>query len=275
MGKTGPGGDYRISGRPGDRCRGSLSDHEIPNLKNFTERTLAGFVGAAPARIILENYLAARGSEMEDVFDIFGTVTISHASSREQLSVLYDAAQIVSSGTDFQQTLDNILELLSQQFKFDLCVIRILEPESMTLMVKSLVGQSSEHFGQSERNLNMDTYIGQAFLSNVTMVVNDTEYLEKPTSAKIIKREEITCFAHTPIVLEGETVGVLSAFSKTVRGIFTQEFIALFETLQARSASPGVTMNNFRNCCTSAIRNARWKLPRTSRWACCPQLCRN
>ncbi len=212
-------------------ARGSLSDHEIPQLKNFTERTLAGYVGAAPARIILDNYLAARGSEMEDVFDIFGTVTISHAASREQLSVLYEAAQIVSSGEDFQHTLDKILELLSQQFKFDLCVIRFLEPQSMTLLVKSLVGQSSEHFGQSERNLNMETYIGQAFLSNVTMVVNDTEYLDKPISAKIIKREKITCFAHTPIVQEGEPVGVLSAFSKTVKGIFTQEFVALFENL--------------------------------------------
>lgn len=212
-------------------ARGSLADHEIPNLKNFTERTLAGYVGAAPARIILDNYLAARGSEMEDVFDIFGTVTISHASSREQLSVLYEAAQIVSRGSDFQVTLDDILDLLAQQFKFDLCVIRILEPESMTLMVKSLVGRSSDHFGQSERNLNMETYIGQAFLSNITTVVNDTEYLEKPTSAKIIKREGITCFAHTPISLEGEPVGVLSAFSTTVRGIFTQEFIALFENI--------------------------------------------
>ena len=211
--------------------RGSLSDHEIPHLKNFTERTLAGYVGAAPARIILDNYLAARGSEMEDVFDIFGTVTISDAASREQLSVLYDAAQIVSSGADFQTVLDGILELLSEQFKFDLCVIRFLEPESMTLMVRSLVGQTSEHFGQSERNLNMDTYIGQTFLSNVTKVVNDTEYLDKPTSAKIIKREGISCFAHTPIVLEGEPVGVLSAFSKTSKGIFTQEFVALFENL--------------------------------------------
>ncbi len=212
-------------------ARGGLSDHEIPHLKSFTERTLAGYVGAAPARIILENYLAARGSEMEDVFDIFGTVTISHAASREQLSVLYDAAQIVSSGEDFQSTLDNIMKLLAQQFKFDLCVIRFLEPQSMTLLVKSLVGQSSEHFGQSERNLNMDTYIGQAFLSNVTTVVNDTDYLDKPASAKIIKREGITCFAHTPISLEGEPVGILSAFSRTVKGIFTHEFIALFENL--------------------------------------------
>ena len=212
-------------------AKGGLSDHEIPNLKTFTERTLAGHVGAAPARIILENYLSARGSEMEDVFDIFGTVTISHADSREQLSVLYEAAQIVSSEGDFQKTLDNILELLAQQFKFDLCVIRFLEPESMTLMVKSLVGKSSEHFGQYERNLNMDTYIGQAFRSNVTTVVNDTEHIVKPASAEPIKRDGITCLAHTPIVFEGDPIGILSAFSKTTKGIFTKEFIALFENL--------------------------------------------
>lgn len=210
---------------------GRLSDHEIPNLKSFTERTLAGHVGAAPARIILENYLAARGSEMEDVFDIFGTVTINHASSREQLSVLYDAAQIVSSEEDFQKTLDNILQLLAQQFKFDLCVIRFLEPESKTLMVKSLVGVSSKHFGQFERNLNMDTYIGQAFLTNSTTVVNDTDNIDKPLSAEHIKRDGITCLAHTPIIFEGEPIGILSAFSKTAKGIFTNEFIALFENL--------------------------------------------
>ncbi len=217
-------------------ARGSLADHEIPHLKSFTERTLAGYVGAAPARIILENYLSTRGSKMEDVFDIFGSVTISHASTREQLSVLYDAAQIVASGAELTKVLDNILSLLSAQFKFDLCVIRFLEKDNMTLVVKSQRGMSSVHFGQSERNLNMDTYIGQAFLSNVTAVVNDTDFLDKPASAEIITREGITCFAHTPIVIEGEPVGVLSAFSRSVKGIFTKEFIALFENLAGQIA---------------------------------------
>ncbi|MCF6179756.1 MAG: SpoIIE family protein phosphatase, partial [Geopsychrobacter sp.] len=129
-----------------------------------------------------------------------------------------------------------ILSLLSAQFKFDLCVIRFLEQESMTLVVKSQKGMSSVHFGQSERNLNRETYIGQAFLSNVTTVVNDTDFLDKPTSAEIILREGITCFAHTPIVLDGETVGVLSAFSRTVKGIFIKEFIALFENLAGQIA---------------------------------------
>ncbi|WP_224746957.1 SpoIIE family protein phosphatase [Pelovirga terrestris] len=211
--------------------RGSLNDQDIFSLKTFTERTLAGHVGAGSARIILENYLAARGSEMENIFDIFGSVTIDGAISREHLSVLYDVSQLVSSGDSFQSKLDRILELLAEQFKFDLCVIRFLEPKTRTLLVKSLVGETFNHFGKSERNLSNETYIGQAFLSNVTMVVNDTDELEKPASSAIIQAEGITCFAHLPIVLEGEPVGILSAFSRSGKGLFTIEFIALLENI--------------------------------------------
>ena len=102
---------------------------ELPDLRRFTERTLAGSVGAAPARIIIDNYLASRGSRMEEVFDIFGSVTLSRKASREQLGVLYEAARLVASGADVQSILDNILDLLRQQFRFDLCVIRMLDPD--------------------------------------------------------------------------------------------------------------------------------------------------
>ena len=63
------------------------------------------------------------------------------------------------------------------------------------------------------------------------MVINDTDELEKPTSSAIIQAEGITCFAHLPITLEGEPVGVLSAFSRSGKGVFTAEFIALLENI--------------------------------------------
>lgn len=211
--------------------RGSLSEFELPGLKRFTERTLAGSVGAAPARIIVENYLATRGSEMEDVFDIFGSVTISRTASREQLSVLYESARVVASGAPLKTILDEILDLVGDQFKFDLCVIRIFDPDSMTLTVRSQKGMSSEHLGRSERELTMDTCIGQAFLTNAPMVINDTDFMDKPDTALVIHREGIKAFAHAPITIEGEPIGVLSAFAKQVKGIFTEEFVELFTSL--------------------------------------------
>lgn len=211
--------------------RGSLSEHELPNLKRFTERTLAGSVGAAPARIIIDNYLATRGSRMEDVFDIFGSVTISRKASREQLGVLYEAAGVVATGDDLKTILDNILKLLTQQFKFDLCVIRLLDEEKMVLTVRSQIGMTSEHLGESERDLTSETFIGEAFLTNSVKIANDTDFMDKPVSAQIIHREGIKSFAHAPITIEGQPIGVLSAFSRTAKGIFSDEFIELYLNL--------------------------------------------
>jgi phosphoserine phosphatase RsbU/P len=223
--------------------RGSLSEYDLPNLKRFTERTLAGSVGAAPARIIIENYLSARGSKMEDVFDIFGSVTISRTTSREQLGVLYEAARVVASGVDLPKIFDNILDLLLQQFKFDLCVIRLIDDERRVLVVHSQKGMSSDHLGESERSLSVDSYIGEAFLNNSVVVVNDTDFMNKAASAQLIHREGIKSFAHAPIIIEGQPIGVLSAFSKSAKGIFTDEFIALFGSLAGQI---GVACRNSR-----------------------------
>ena len=130
-----------------------------------------------------------------------------------------------------QTILDNILDLLHQQFKFDLCVIRFLDESKQALVVRSQNGMSSAHLGESERNLSTDTYIGAAFLTNATTVVNDTDFMDKPASSAIVHREGITSFAHAPITLEGEPVGILSAFSRSAKGIFTAEFVELFTSL--------------------------------------------
>jgi Na+/proline symporter len=214
--------------------KGSLSEDELPKLKRFTELTLAGSVGAAPARIIIDKYLSARGSHMEDVFDLFGSVNISRTASREQLGVLYEAAHTVASGNDLQSILDEILKIFTDQFKFDLCVIRILDEERQTLTVRSQRGMTSKHFGESERDLTSDTFIGETYLTNNVSVVNDSDFISKPKTAAIIHREKILSFAHAPIAVEGQPIGVISAFSRTAKGIFTSEFVELFTSLASQ-----------------------------------------
>ncbi|GLI39289.1 SpoIIE family protein phosphatase [Geobacter hydrogenophilus] len=221
--------------------KGSLSEYELPILKRYTEKVLAGSVGAASAGIIVDSYLAARGSELEDVFDIFGTVSLSRTASREQLGVLYEAARLVAGKSDLKTILDSILELLQQQFKFDTCVIRILDEEMKTLTVQSQKGMSSDHLNESDRELSRGTYSGEAFLTNSAVVVNDADSMDKPASALVARREGIRSFAHAPITVEGKPVGILSAFSKSRKGIFTDEFVELFTNLAGQI---GIALRN-------------------------------
>ncbi|BCR05410.1 hypothetical protein DESUT3_24790 [Desulfuromonas versatilis] len=120
-------------------------------------------------------------------------------------------------------------------------MIRLLDEERMSLTVRSQKGMSSEHLGESERELSMDTYIGSAFLTNSVTMANDTDWLEKPATAVIIHREGIKSFAHAPITIEGQPIGVLSAFSRSAKGIFTEEFLELFSNL---ASQVGVAVRN-------------------------------
>ncbi len=211
-----------------------IADQDLPDIKQFIERTLAGYVGSAPARIIVDNYLTARGSMMEDVFDIFGSVSISRAATREQLQVLFESARVVSSGKDLQAIMDNLLDLLIRQFPFDLCVVRIADDEGKTLKVRSQRGMSPKHLDTSDRSADEQTVIGEAFLTNSIQVVNDTDLLQRPVTAEIMRREGIASFVHVPITIEDEPIGVLSAFSRREKDIFTEEFIEVFQSIAAQ-----------------------------------------
>lgn len=168
---------------------------------------------------------------MEDVFDIFGNVTLSRTESREQLSVLYESARVVASGKSLQKIFDDILKLLIQQFMLDLCIIRIFDVQKGTLTVRSQIGMSMEHLLTSERDINHRTYVTESFQDNSVIVINDTDVIHNPDSVKIVKQEGIKSFAHTPIIIEGKPLGVLSAFSRSIKGIFTEEFMEFFKSL--------------------------------------------
>ncbi len=220
-----------LRGYLGDR---RLTETDLADLKQFTERTLAGYVGSAPAKIIVDNYLATRGSKMEDVFDIFGSVNISRTASREQLQVLFEAAKVVASGRELQTVLDDLLELLTRQFPFDLSIVRIIDEEGKKLKVRSQKGMSSQHMDDSDREASKNTIIGEAFVTNTIQVVNDTDDINRPVTAQIMQREGIKSFAHAPITIEDRPIGVLSAFSRTDKGIFTEEFIEVFQSIAAQ-----------------------------------------
>lgn len=215
---------------------GVVSEFELPKLKRFAERTLAGSVGAAAAGAIIENYLSDVGSRMESVYNVFSTVRTSLAESKENLSVRLRASEIMNRTLDLSIIMDDLLDLIRREFKFDLVIIR-LQDERGILTVRS--HQNSEYSYLTQKDLTPDssTYAGESFLSHRIQVVNDTQNMTRTQSMELMVNEEISCFAHIPIARVGEPpMGIMSLFSKTLVGVFTEEFLNLLSSLAGQLA---------------------------------------
>ncbi|MSM38112.1 MAG: SpoIIE family protein phosphatase [Geobacter sp.] len=216
--------------------RGGVSEFELPNLKRFIERTLAGSVGAAAAGAIVESYLSDIGSKMESVYDAFSTVRTSLEESREALYVRLKASEIMNRTLNVDIIMDDLLELLQHEFKFELVVIRLTNPEGV-LKVSCYRGLTGGTIVERDWLPEIDTYIGESFLANKPQFVNDTRNITKPKSREIMEREGIRSFAHVPIATHGATpLGILSVFSKTIIGMFTPPFLRLLSSLAGQLA---------------------------------------
>ena len=216
--------------------RGSVSEFELPQLKRFIEKTLAGSLGGAAAGAIVESYLSDIGSKMESVYDIFSTVRTELSESREALSVRLRASEIMNRTLDLSIIMYDLLDLIRREFKFDLAVIRLVD-EHDKLVTRSYSGMPIPSIIKREIVPDITTHIGDAFLSNKPGFLNDTRHNTKPESRELMEREGILSFAHIPIAREGEPpVGTLSVFSRSIIGLFTQPFIALLSSLAGQLA---------------------------------------
>jgi len=214
---------------------GNVSEFELPNLKRFTEKSLAGSVGAAAAGAIVDSFLSDMGSRMESVYDIFSTVRTSLDQSRESLFVRLKASEIINRTLDLQIIMDDLLTLLLKEFKLDAAIIQ-LRDEDGTCSVKSYQGSNRRPINDEHWFVESRPYCEMALADHKAHFVNDTRIAPARTLDRTIAAGFVSC-AHIPILREGEApLGVMSVFSKTISGLFTEEFISLLASLTGQFA---------------------------------------
>jgi sigma-B regulation protein RsbU (phosphoserine phosphatase) len=216
--------------------QGGVSEFELPALRRFTEKTLAGALGAAAAGAVVESYLSDMGTRLEPVYDIYSKVRNELNESRENLYVRLRASEIMNRTLDLQIIMNELLELVGREFRFNLALIRIIN-EKGALTVCSHSGRDIPAITGREIVPDINSYVGDAFLSNKPLFVNDTAYLSKPDSKELIQREGIRSFAHIPIAREEEPpLGILSVYSTSIVGLFTPGFLDLLSSLAGQLA---------------------------------------
>jgi sigma-B regulation protein RsbU (phosphoserine phosphatase) len=216
--------------------KGGVSEFELPNLKRFVEKTLAGSVGAAAAGAIVDSFLSGQGSKLEPVYDILSTVRTSLDESREALYVRLRASEIMNRTLDLKIIMDDLLSLLLKEFKLDFGIISIVN-NYKELVARTSRGTASPTLGNSTWPNELDSYINEAMLANKPQFVNDTLHIPKPRFREFMEREGIKSFAHIPISREDETpVGILSVYSYSIVGLFNQPFLDLLASLAGQLA---------------------------------------
>lgn len=228
-----------ISQYVGDRevnAEGSVPEFELPNLKRYTEKTLAGSVGAAAAGAIVDSFLSDMGSRMESVYDIFSTVRTSLDQSQESLFVRLKASEIINRNLELQIIMDDLLNLLLMEFEFDIAIIQLKNGDG-TFSVCSYQGANRRPITDSHWYMESAPYCDMACFDGKTHFLNDVRLAAGAPELEKTLAEGIVSCAHIPISREGQPViGIMSLFSKSIAGLFTQEFITLLTSLAGQLA---------------------------------------
>ena len=214
---------------------GNVSEFELPNLKRFTEKSLAGSVGAAAAGAIVDSFLSDMGSRMESVYDIFSTVRTSLDQSRESLFVRLKASEIINRTLDLQIIMDDLLRLLLKEFKLDAAIIQLKDANG-DLVVSSYQGANRRPINEQHWFMDSMSSCRKTMSDRQARFVNDVGLEQGVSLGRIISEGFVSC-AHIPIFREGEpALGVMSVYSKTISGLFTEEFIGLLASLTGQLA---------------------------------------
>jgi len=214
----------------------SWSDTDKLKLRDYVERLVGGSVGPAAAKVVVDGYLATRGSRMEGVFDLFGEVSHSLEESREtlkkritELSLLTDVAQTSTSILSLPQILESILALLEEKFGVKQCSIRLLDEDGV-LRLKSSRGPASLPPEPGELTPDMTTLSGQCLLTRSVISIPDTSALPSQTATGLTPEETLASFIQIPLATESQVLGVLTAAASTP-GFFSPEQLDFYRSL--------------------------------------------
>lgn len=209
-------------------------DREKLRLAAFVERTLAGSVGPASARVLLEGYLSSLGSRMEDVFDLFGRVSSSLEESEEklkrrlaELSVLYEASRRLASSLVLPELMEAVLDLLEQRLGVEKCSIRLLDEDGF-LRLKSFRGLPSQAREWAIKP-EMDSLLGQCLLTPQAISIFDSSGCRDRLKG-LLEEESLASLVLAPITTDSLALGVLIAASSQ-QGYFAKEHVEFFQSL--------------------------------------------
>jgi sigma-B regulation protein RsbU (phosphoserine phosphatase) len=129
-----------------------------------------------------------------------------------------------------------LVELLAHEFKFDLVAVRLIQDDGSLLLLSEQSSLKPEYHLNRKIDPSEDFYIAELLSSRRPQFANDTRNLVKRSDSAATPVSTFAAFAHIPLVGDEEPLGVLSVYSLSIVGLFTEELLNLLSSLAGQLA---------------------------------------
>ncbi len=132
-----------------------------------------------------------------------------------ELSTLYEISKILGSSLDLQGELAAVLRLLSQFVGLKMAMLTLYDPETHELAIDEAHGLSEEEKSRGRYKMG-EGVVGQVMKTGIPYaardVRNDPLFLGRTGTHLGLPEEGAVAFISVPVRVQGEVVGVLSAY---------------------------------------------------------------
>jgi phosphoserine phosphatase RsbU/P len=198
------------------------------DLIAFVERELAGSLGPASARILVDSYVKQREPALEKIIDAFGEVSLSLEQSREdlgrrirELSILHDASTRLSSSLALPDILRAVADLLTEEFSLDGVEVLLADERGRLRMLSS----GNQQARSGTLNLAASPAAIRAFQERRLVTSQDATGRGKQAPNPIRSYLAVPIFSGEP------TLGVLFAYSARSLVYFSPELLQLVQVV--------------------------------------------
>ena len=148
--------------------------------------------------------------------------------SQESLNILFAASKTITSRIEIDDVISMLLDLVHQKMMMPSTCVVFLDDDGL-LRIKASRGLTDDFI----RNIHLrpgEGFVGRAFLSKETLIINDATREKSPETEKQVKGEGLMSFVHIPIIVNDKAIGVFNVNSRSKR-FFDTNLVKTLSTL--------------------------------------------
>lgn len=223
--------------------RGELTDNETWTFRDMAEKILSGAVGPGASKLIFESYSKVLGRGEEKAIDVFkDLLSYGLGESKEtlvrrisELHVILDISRIFANPDSLELKVYKALDIVKTSFGFDFIILR--RKINKSLAVYSYSGDVNSSLVTSYVVVDDKTsYIGKSVVMKKPFAVNDIDQITLNEFSVDLKKYGVLCFAHIPLIINGDVHGIISCYSRKTKGLFVKDMVNLLESIANQMA---------------------------------------